>query len=345
MTFLNTPITRSTKRLFTTTALITVVSFGLGACESSKSKYGLSAPSSTASLSKATKGSKSKKSSKHHSKKSARKKSVKVALAPIGGLPKKLSKSFAASLKRAIKAENIKSASASRHKIKGYFAATPQKGKTKVSYVLDITNKAGKRIKRIHGKQLVKGDPKDPWKNVSKSVLNKIALRTAATLSATLTGGKPIQTADRMPSESENDNITKTSAPAATASIASTAHHIAKMSAIIPAVEGAPGDGKISLTRAITKQLKAKGIKIETIQAPGVHSVKGYVSLKSLDAQQDQITIKWLVFNSKGRRLGIVSQKNTIAKGSLNGAWGRIAHAAAGAAAKGIRKLLPNKSL
>jgi len=39
-----------------------------------------------------------------------------------------------------------------------------------------------------------------------------------------------------------------------------------------------------------------------------------------------------------------VSQQNTIAKGALNGPWGPIADAAAGAAADGIIKLIPRSN-
>ncbi len=45
-----------------------------------------------------------------------------------------------------------------------------------------------------------------------------------------------------------------------------------------------------------------------------------------------------------GKKLGTVSQQNTIPRGSLNGPWGAIADAAAGAAATGIIKLLPKSS-
>ena len=38
----------------------------------------------------------------------------------------------------------------------------------------------------------------------------------------------------------------------------------------------------------------------------------------------------------KGKKLGTVSQKNDIPEGSLDGAWGRTADQAAGAAVQGI---------
>ncbi len=333
MTVFKSIYSKSSLRLLATTALVTTLTLGLGAC-SSKHNYGLSAPSTTASISK-TKKSKAKPLKKTARVKKAKRGSYRIAVAPIGGLSKSLSRTFAASLKQKIRNKKIAGKSgALRHKMTGYFAATPVRGKTKVSYVLDVTNKAGKRIKRIHGSEMVAGHPKDPWKNVSSKLLQRIAGKTATALSGAINGHPAAKSTKKV-------NIAQARAPKHTASLKPTAV-IPRMAAIVPPVEGAPGDGKVSLTRAIAKQLSQKGIKIETLQSPGVHSVKGYVSLKSFDAQRDEITIKWLVFNSSGRRLGVVSQKNKIAKGSLNGSWGRIANAAAGAAAKGIRKLLPS---
>ena len=45
----------------------------------------------------------------------------------------------------------------------------------------------------------------------------------------------------------------------------------------------------------------------------------------------------------QGKKLGTVSQKNEIPEGSLDGAWGKTAEQAAGAAAQGIVKLLPQQ--
>ena len=59
------------------------------------------------------------------------------------------------------------------------------------------------------------------------------------------------------------------------------------------------------------------------------------------NAGKQAITIEWQVLDPSGRRLGTVSQKNTIAQGALDGQWGGIADAAAAAAADGIVKLLP----
>ena len=68
---------------------------------------------------------------------------------------------------------------------------------------------------------------------------------------------------------------------------------------------------------------------------------KGTVTMADLAGGKQSIHIDWLVLAPGGKRLGTVSQQNTIPKGSLNGPWGAIADAAAVKAASDIIKLLP----
>jgi hypothetical protein len=110
---------------------------------------------------------------------------------------------------------------------------------------------------------------------------------------------------------------------------------------MVSPVSGAPGDGVKSLTAAIKKRLYAKGVKLASIQSGNTYTVKGVVSLTDAAGGRESIRIDWQVIDPSGKRLGTVSQQNTIPKGSLNGPWGAIADAAAGAAADGIVKLLP----
>ena len=58
---------------------------------------------------------------------------------------------------------------------------------------------------------------------------------------------------------------------------------------------------------------------------------------------KQSIQIDWRVKDPKGKALGTVSQKNEVPQGSLDGAWGKTADAAAAAAAQGILKLLPQR--
>jgi len=114
-----------------------------------------------------------------------------------------------------------------------------------------------------------------------------------------------------------------------------------EMLAFVMPVSGAPGDGRESLTVALGERLVAGGVKLASAPADNVYTVKGSVSLDYASWGRQSIRVDWQVLDPDGKRLGTVSQQNIIPNGSLNGAWGAIADAVAGAAADGIIKLLP----
>ena len=53
------------------------------------------------------------------------------------------------------------------------------------------------------------------------------------------------------------------------------------------------------------------------------------------------VSLNTTLLSPTGKKLGTVSQKNEIPQGSLDGAWGKTADAAASAATQGILKLIP----
>jgi hypothetical protein len=114
------------------------------------------------------------------------------------------------------------------------------------------------------------------------------------------------------------------------------------ISALVPAVSGAPGDGGTSLTSAIKRELQAKGVALAERAGANAYKVEGAVTLGEPREGKQAIQIEWVVKDPQGKRLGTVSQKNDIPEGSLDGAWGRTADQAAGAAVQGIFKLLPS---
>jgi hypothetical protein len=113
---------------------------------------------------------------------------------------------------------------------------------------------------------------------------------------------------------------------------------------LVQPVTGAPGDGQRSLTVALKKRLYAGGVKLANGTSVNVYMVKGSVKLSDATGGKQSIRIDWQVLDPTGKKLGTVSQQNMIPRGSLNGPWGAIADAAAGAAADGIIKLLPKSS-
>jgi hypothetical protein len=114
------------------------------------------------------------------------------------------------------------------------------------------------------------------------------------------------------------------------------------VAAVVPAVTGAPGDGTSSLTAAIKRELANKGIAVAERASPSAYRVEGAVTMGEPREGKQAIQIEWVVKDPQGKRLGTVSQKNDIPEGSLDGAWGRTAEQAAGAAVQGIFKLLPS---
>jgi hypothetical protein len=115
------------------------------------------------------------------------------------------------------------------------------------------------------------------------------------------------------------------------------------LATLVPAVMGAPGDGPTSLSQALQKHLASTGIALAQTQGPGTYTVQGQVQMGQPASGKQSIKIEWIVLDPAGKRVGTVSQSNTVPQGSLDGPWGRTADAAAAAAAQGIIKLLPSR--
>ena len=109
---------------------------------------------------------------------------------------------------------------------------------------------------------------------------------------------------------------------------------------MVPQVTGAPGDGNATLASALQRELSRQGVALE--DKPGAsYRVEGKVVMGQTADGKQPIQIDWRVKDPQGKALGTVSQKNEIPPGSLDGSWGKVADAAAAAAAQGILKLLP----
>ncbi|MGC1711260.1 MAG: hypothetical protein WA717_06650 [Methyloceanibacter sp.] len=263
--------------------------------------------------------------------------STKISLAPIVGAPQPIAEQFTQALVVAGKDRHLTilpaGAGGGSYTLRGYLLASSEKGGSKISYIWDVTDAKGNRVARVSGDELVPGRTADPWDNVNGTVLNSIAGKTTSQLAASLPNGssKPVAAVS-----SESPAVPATAAPAAPPPRAN--------GVLVAPVSGAPGDGQRSLTTALKKRLYAGGIKLANGTNEGVYLVKGSVVLADASGGKQSIRIDWLVLDPSGKRLGTVSQQNTIPRGSLNGPWGAIADAAAGAAADGIIKLLPKSS-
>lgn len=110
----------------------------------------------------------------------------------------------------------------------------------------------------------------------------------------------------------------------------------------VPPVDGAPGDGGASLSRAMRRALAAYGLKSTKTLENADFVVLGsvYVADMTNSSRQQSIAVDWTVMSPDGERIGTVNQSNTIPKGTLDGAWGPVAHAVAENGADGIIAML-----
>jgi hypothetical protein len=234
--------------------------------------------------------------------------------------------------------------------LRPYILATKEKQGTKISYVMDVSDPNGKKMTRFSGEQRVPPGPTaDPWTAVTPDVAKALASKAAGSFAAWLpnaqanlvasnAGPSPSGVSKAAPSSrtAGKRHGTMVSSDQTTGSISKDA-----LTALVPAVSGAPGDGKTSLTAAIQRELVSKGIALADRPSPAAFRVEGIVTMGASREGKQPIQIEWVVKSPQGKKLGTVSQKNEIPEGKLDGAWGSVADQAASAAVVGILKLLP----
>ncbi len=285
--------------------------------------------------------------------------SPKIAVAPIVGPPEKIQKDLKQALQTAGADRNLtflpEGSPEAEYTLKGYVLVAPARRNAKISYIWDVNDTGGKRVARVTGEETVAGGTaSNPWRGVDAVALRSIASKSASQLAAELPGGRGGSASTPVASKPAPTTTSRTAA--ATAATATAARAAAAKSTpkaqpapkpsgvVVGSVTGAPGDGSRSLPVALKKRLYKDGVKIANGRARNIYTVKGTVKLTSAGSGKEKIRIDWRVLDPNGKSLGTVSQQNTIPKGSLNGPWGAIADAAAGAAADGIKKLLPKSS-
>lgn len=291
---------------------------------------------------------------------------AKIAIAPVIGAPDTVARQLQTQLASAMESQRISVAKApteaAEYTVRGYVVSARERGRTKVSYIWDVTDPAGKRVNRITGEEVLSGAAsKDPWSAVTPQVVDTISSKTAGSLatwlptqSAVASGGAATPTASMAgtppPSNSSSVVAVSSSSPPPSASAAPSAAggpttgSIARsgpVSAMVPSVTGAPGDGSVALTSAIQRELTRSGVALTTSPSGQTYRVEGKVAVGQAQNGKQPIQIDWDVKDPQGKKLGTVSQKNEIPQGSLDGSWGKTADAAASAAAQGILKLLP----
>jgi hypothetical protein len=267
--------------------------------------------------------------------------SKKIAVAPIIGTTPQIAQQLSDALVVSGKDRGltlVPDGGKANYTLRGYLVATSEGKGSKITYIWDVNDAGGQRVARVSGEEVVAGrSGGDPWSSVDSAAIRSIAGKTASQLAASMPRGGG-GSASAVASASDSPTAIASTPPPSAAPPPKAA------GVVVAPVAGAPGDGQRSLTTALKKRLYAGGIKLANGTTANVYMIKGSVSMADTSGGKQSIRIDWLVLDPSGKKLGTVSQQNTIPKGSLNGPWGAIADAAAGAAAAGIIKLLPKSS-
>lgn len=102
-------------------------------------------------------------------------------------------------------------------------------------------------------------------------------------------------------------------------------------------IDGAPGDGNISLLRSLAFIMKKEGAEIVGSRREAEYLVKGFVNVSQPINGENQVAVTWLVTSGDGKELGKVSQNNKVPAGRLDKQWGDMAFAVADGATLGIK--------
>lgn len=269
---------------------------------------------------------------------------ARIAIVPVSGAPDNISGMLTEWVAENLERQQISvvrgKEGAAEYYLRGFVVAAKDAGGTKLTYIWDLTDKNGsKRMHRIEGDQVVKGAPgaQDPWAAVDTKVVQTLAAQTADKVV------KWLPAAPAVPAVAQGPAPAPQRAVASGTGIAPTTASIGRKSdgtAYIAPVTGAPGDGTTSLTAAIRRELERKSVSLVDLASGASNRVEGRVSMGQPSGGKQVVQIEWVVLDPAGNQLGVVTQKNSIQQGSLDGAWGQTADSAASAAAVKISSLL-----
>lgn len=292
-----------------------------------------------------------------------------IALSPAEGVPQKYASKVNEQLTASIRAKGVQIVEAkdAQYIVKTAYAAKPDgKHGTKVAYTIDVTDKGGNKVRSIGGEEVVSDKHGgDSWSHVTEEGLQQVAAKSANDVTAWIDNpnavpaavasaapapkAAPVKVAVKSaakPAPAQAATAPESPSLAAAVAVPTPAKvkapaGSAALVAVVPAVTGAPGDGKTALAEAMKRALKQQGIKLVSSAKAGAYKIQGEVEVGAAANGQQPITIRWAVIDPSGKQMEkTVVQNNKIVAGSLDGAWGEIADQAAGAAASEVTKLL-----
>lgn len=100
-----------------------------------------------------------------------------------------------------------------------------------------------------------------------------------------------------------------------------------------------PGDGRLSLSRALEAELRAARLPLAAAPGEGDLLIACQVTLAPPEGAGQEVQVRWTVSRA-GEELGRIDQQSQVPAGSLDGPWGATAGGIAAGAAQGILELI-----
>ncbi len=241
-----------------------------------------------------------------------------VAVAPLQGGPRATAEKLAPAIAEALQKREIpasdRTTSIASYQLDGRLQAMPPAGdKAAIVVLWNLRDPSGKslgtRAERIEASA---GD----WQAGKNEAVARLAEASAEQIAAMLQDKAPVEAAAQAKDSGETRLL-------------------------IGGVEGAPGDGGMSLASAITTLLQKQDLAIVSDpQGKADLLLDAAVTVAKPTAGAQHVKIVWRVRRKNGGEIGTVAQENDVPAGLLNGAWGDVAYTVALAARDGIMQLI-----
>lgn len=239
-----------------------------------------------------------------------------VLVLPVAGAPgaatTRLAEAMAEALARADMPAGTRAVNAASHQLHGTIAVLVEDvGQATIELDWRLIDPEGRDLGGDVRRETV---PRDQWYRADPALMRRLTQPSARALAALILGEPP-----PLPAIAE-------AAPT-------------RRIAVAP-VDGAPGDGRDALQRALAEVLRQSGLTVVPAFDGESLVLLGTVAASSPERGRQSIEISWALIWPDGSEAGRIDQASQVVAGSLDGVWGETALDVALGAAEGVRELL-----
>lgn len=241
-----------------------------------------------------------------------------VTVAPIQGAPVLSGRQMSASVANELAARNVRASHRSQGKIsyllegKAYLSDA-RGGRSDFRIDWNLIAPDGMSAGKFSDRVPIKGSG---WSAVTPEVLKPMSRRAAAQVDVML------KQHVRAPARAPVDAVASKELTEGLQEI----HVVRLLAAVfVGLVDGAPGDGRISLKNALSDALLRARVPVVAAYDENAFMVLGDVRVTPLDPTRNRFDITWIVTRSDGETIGSASSTMTVGVNRVIPAWGTVA--------------------